>query len=71
MSIHRRPRLLTCVGLTLALATLLGPLGCASRGQAAEEAKQNTRRALSHLYLGADHLQSGRSALALRESGDG
>lgn len=63
MSNHRRTGLFVCTGLLLAL---LLP-GCASTGKVKEEAKQNARRATSHLNLGADHLQAGRSALALRE----
>ena len=63
MSNHRRIRFLACAGVTLVLALS----GCASSGSADSEAKQNARKATSHLNLGADHLQAGRSALALRE----
>jgi len=41
-------------------------LACATP-RADEEAQIRARRAVSHLNLGIDHLQSGRSALALRE----
>lgn len=53
-------------GLGLGLVLVLALGGCAtSRTQ--EEAKLESRRATSHLNLGADHLQNGRAALALRE----
>ena len=64
MSKHRRTRLLTgCTGLLLTLCLA----GCASTGTAKEQAEKNAKMAISHLNLGADHLQNGRSALALRE----
>jgi type IV pilus assembly protein PilF len=46
-------------------AALLLP-GCATTNKR-EEAEQNARRATSHLNLAAEHLDSGRPALALRE----
>lgn len=65
MSKHLRTRILVCTGPILALLVSLS--GCASSGTAAAEARQHAKRATSHLNLGADHLQAGRSALALRE----
>jgi type IV pilus assembly protein PilF len=56
----RRIAIALCLG-----AALLLP-GCATTSRR-EESEQNARRATSHLNLGADHLQSGRAALALRE----
>lgn len=61
MFMHRRTSL--CAGIILAM--LLS--GCASTGKMEAETALNARRATSHLNLGADHLQAGRSALALRE----
>ena len=62
-----RSRTSLCAGLVLLLALSSGLSGCASTAKADAEAAQNARRATSHLNLGADHLQAGRSALALRE----
>jgi Tfp pilus assembly protein PilF len=45
----------------------LGSLGCASTGAKEADAKLASRKATSHLTLGADHLENGRAALALRE----
>ena len=52
---------------TLALAVVLGLAGCASSGKQQQEAEHQARLATSHLNLGADHMQQGRAALALRE----
>jgi Tfp pilus assembly protein PilF len=51
--------------LTL-MCTAIGWIACATPS-ADEEARIRARRAVSHLNLGIGHLQSGRSALALRE----
>lgn len=56
-----RRRISLCIGLVLALS------GCANTAKLDAETAHNARRATSHLNIGADHLQSGRSALALRE----
>ncbi|MGH0033376.1 MAG: tetratricopeptide repeat protein [Myxococcota bacterium] len=53
--------------LCLGLVCVLGLPGCASTGKRQQEAELNARRAISHLNIGADHLQAGRSAMALRE----
>ena len=52
------------MAVALGLALLLP--GCATSSKR-EEAEQNARRATSRLNLGADHLENGRGALALRE----
>ena len=51
--------------VVLALASLVAS-GCTTPGQRAEE-RLRGRKATSHLGIGADHLQNGRTALALRE----
>jgi Tfp pilus assembly protein PilF len=53
--------------LSILLAFGLGLGGCATSGTRAAEAKQQARRAISHMNIGADHLHWGRAALALRE----
>lgn len=63
MSDRRRWRV-RAVGAALLGLVLAG--GC-STPSAKEETAIKARRAASHLNLGVDHLQSGRSALALRE----
>lgn len=52
---------------TAAVLLVLGSMGCASTGAKEADAKQAARQANSHLTLGADHLENGRAALALRE----
>jgi len=49
------------------LALVLGFSGCVTSSQRAADADLQARRATSHLNLGADHLKSGRGAMALRE----
>lgn len=51
------------------LAALLGltlGLGCATPNQRAEQ-RDRARKAVSHLNIGVDHLDNGRTGLALRE----
>jgi type IV pilus assembly protein PilF len=52
------------IAVGLGLVVLLP--GCATTNRQ-EEAAENARKATAHLNLGADHLESGRGALALRE----
>lgn len=52
------------LGLAVALLAPTG-LGCAT--QSAAERQHATRKAASHVAVGADHLANGRPALALRE----
>lgn len=49
------------------LALALGLAGCATTGDGSQDPTSVARRVSSHLTLGADHLQAGRRALALRE----
>ncbi len=58
----RKSWIATLAGLWLAL----GSTGCASTGKS-EDAELRARKALTHLNIGADHLDKGRGALALRE----
>lgn len=51
----------------LGLLLVPGLGGCATSGAKSAEAEHQTRRATSHLNLGADHLEQGRGALALRD----
>ncbi len=62
MSIHRPVR---GARLWLGLAVIALGAGCATDD--AGELRAQARRANSHLDLGIDHLQNGRTALALRE----
>lgn len=49
------------------LVLLLGLCGCATTGSSKEDAKLAARQSISHLNIGADHLQAGRRGLAMRE----
>lgn len=60
-----RGRIARCATLLLAGGLLPAWLGCATMGAA--ERQENTRKATSHVDVGADHLANGRAALALRE----
>lgn len=61
LHVRARRALLLGLGLCLALS------GCATTSADKAEAELQVQKATSHLNLGADHLQAGRSALALRE----
>ena len=53
-------------GLLVGVVLVALALGCQTPSQRAEQ-RHRVRKATSHLDLGADHLQNGRVALALRE----
>ncbi len=54
-------------GAVWVLLLALAGAGCASTGQQQADEELAARKATSHLNIGADHLENGRAALALRE----
>lgn len=65
-SVRSTRRVATATALAILAGSALGLGGCTSTA-AKREVEHNARRASSQLDIGIDHLQNGRSALALRE----
>jgi Tfp pilus assembly protein PilF len=58
---------LRTLALALCVAFFGGALSGCTTSQKRAEQRHQARRAVSHLDIGVDHLENGRSALALRE----